>query len=123
MDANYFESKKSKERAAYILESYNCSDLLKEQSDAYTLDGFIEDYNWDDGLEVPYFILNHPKCELGTALKIFYLGAGDEMLKEDYQDYKLGHWVEPFKFPYKERNKRNIKEAGWPELFIKDIDV
>jgi len=62
-------------RAEFILETYDCPDLLKEQSDAYALDEFIDNYNWDDGLETPYFILKHMNCELGTALKIFYLGA------------------------------------------------
>ena len=81
MSVNYFESKESKERAVFILESYDCPDLLKEQSDAFALDEFIDNYNWDDGLETPYFILNHRNCELGTALKIFYLGEGIAMVQ------------------------------------------
>lgn len=142
MSENYFESKKSKERAEFILETYDCPDLLKEQSNAYALDEFIDDYNWDDGLETPYFILNHMNCELGTALKIFYLGAGTDMLEARYKDYRLGHWVEfieytfkritegnysskliAFKFPLKESSKMRIKDAGWPEFFIEDIVV
>lgn len=138
----YFESKESKERAAYILKSLDCPSLLNEQWDEYTLDEFIDNYNWDDGLEVPYFILNHPKCELGTALKIFYLGEGSGMLDKGYQDYELGHWVEfieytfqrivdgnysskhiPFKFPLMESSKKCIKEAGWPQYFVEDIVI
>lgn len=142
MNEFYFESKESKEVAAVILESLGSSDLFNEQCDEYTLDGFVDNYNWDDGLEVPYLILNHPKCELGTALKIFYLSEGSGMLDEDYQDYELGHWVEfveytfkrivdgnystkhiPFKFPLMESSKKYIKAAGWPEFFIEDIVV
>ena len=44
MSVNYFESKESKERAVFILESYDCPDLLKEQSDAFALDEFIDNY-------------------------------------------------------------------------------
>ena len=142
MSVNYFESKESKERAVFILESYDCTDLLKEQSDAFALDEFIDNYNWDDGLETPYFILNHRNCELGTALKIFYLGEGIAMVQVDYTNHKLGHWVEfieytfkrivegnykskyiAFKFPLMERSKQRIKEAGWPKVFIEDIVV
>nr|WP_304059939.1 DUF4274 domain-containing protein [Enterocloster clostridioformis] len=142
MSINYFESKESKERATYILESYNCSNLLNEQSDAYILDEFIDNYNWDDGFEAPYFILNHKNCELGTALKIFYFSAGTDMLEAGYKNYKLGHWVEfieyaykkiaegnyksqfiAFKFPLMEDEKVDIKEAGWPNVFIEDIAV
>lgn len=142
MSEIYFESKRSRERAEYMLETYDCPDLLKEQSEASLLDGFIDNYNWDDGLEIPYFILKHVNCELGTALKIFYLAEGTEMLKTGYQDYQLGNWVEfieyafqriaegnysskliSFQFPLNRVSKMKIKKAGWPNLFIEDIVV
>lgn len=142
MSGNYFESKEGKERATFILEEYDCLDLLNEHSDAFSLDEFIDDYNWDDGLEVPYFVLNHRNCELGTALKIFYLSEGIAMVQANYRDHQLGHWVEfieytfkkivegnyktknvSFKFPLMESSKKFIKEAGWPEYFLEDIVV
>lgn len=144
MSENYFESKRCKERVTYLLgqEGYECPDLLNDQSSAYALDRFIDDYNWDDGLEVPFCILNHPDCELGTALKIFYFVEGERMLEEKYKDYQLGHWVEfivyaykgiaegnyksqfiAFKFPFTKSYKKHIKESGWPEFFIEDIVV
>ncbi len=30
-------------------------------------------YNWDDGLAVPTAIAEHPKCDLGVALNLFWL--------------------------------------------------
>lgn len=142
MSENYFKSAKCQEQVTFMLGEYECPDLLSEKSDAYVLDEFIDEYNWDDGLEIPYCILNHPNCELGTALKIFYLGEGSAMLSEGYQNRTLGHWVEfieytykrvsegnyqskliGFNFPLMESAKENIKKAGWPEFFIEDIIV
>jgi len=30
-------------------------------------------YNWDDGFDLPTAIANHPRCDLGTALSLFWL--------------------------------------------------
>ena len=39
---------------------------------SYLLDG----YNWDDGFEVPIAISNHPYCDLGVALSLWWLADG-----------------------------------------------
>ena len=36
-----------------------------------------ENYNWDDGIEVLNWIINSPKCDLGTAILIFWESAPD----------------------------------------------
>jgi hypothetical protein len=33
-------------------------------------------YNWNDGFTVPTAIADHPKCDLGTALDLFWLADG-----------------------------------------------
>lgn len=33
-------------------------------------------YNWDDGFDLPNWIINNDKCELGTALMLFYDAEG-----------------------------------------------
>lgn len=33
-------------------------------------------YNWDDGMEVPRAIIDHPVCDLGLALHMFELAEG-----------------------------------------------
>ena len=109
MSQNYFESKECKEKVSYMLEEYENPDLLNEKSNAYMLDGFILEYNWDDGPEVPYFILNHRNCELGTALKIFYFAEGEDMLEERYKDYQLGHWIEFIEYTYKKIAENDYK--------------
>ncbi|MDR2869987.1 MAG: DUF4274 domain-containing protein [Deferribacteraceae bacterium] len=90
MDKNYFDSKESRERAEYLLGEYGWTDLLNKNTDSLTLDSFIDggtdeynEYNWDDGFELPYLILQHKNCELATALKIFHLGDMGTMSMED----------------------------------------
>ena len=38
---------------------------------------FAENYNWDDGIEPLKLVLDHPLCDFGTALKIYWLGQPD----------------------------------------------
>ena len=41
------------------------------------IDFFAKNYNWGDGLEPLKLVLNHPLCDFGTALKIYWLGQPD----------------------------------------------
>ena len=59
-----------------ILKDYDKSGLLKNSTKAEDLDGFIEEYNWDDGLEVPHFIAVHPNCSKETKEKMYDLVEG-----------------------------------------------
>lgn len=60
----------ARERADSLLQDL-CPNLLKEETSSEELHLFMEDYNWDDGIEIPYFVMLHPNCELATALMIF----------------------------------------------------
>ena len=40
------------------------------------LKNLLDNYNWDDGFELPKKILEDPSCDLALALEIFYLGDG-----------------------------------------------
>jgi len=41
---------------------------------------FASQYNWDDGLEIPDIVANHPLCDLATALLLFWRAeAADSM--------------------------------------------
>jgi hypothetical protein len=143
MSENYFETKESMERVKFLLKEYGCPDLLNEASDAGMLDRFIHNYNWDDGLEVPYFVGKHKNCELGTALKMFYFAQGTDMLEEGYRsELEDDEWVSfidylykriaesdfgsgkiEFKFPDDERTKEDIRKAGWSKVFVEDIII
>ncbi len=39
-------------------------------------------YNWDDGFGLPPAIANHPKCDLGTAVTLFWLAGPESWLSK-----------------------------------------
>lgn len=45
------------------------------------LKNIINEYNWDDGFDVPYKVLDEPNCDLALALEIFYLGDGFVLIR------------------------------------------
>lgn len=56
---------------------------------AEALERLAHVYNWDDGFAVPTAIANHPKCDLGTALNLFWLAEAlywlcGEIKPDDY---------------------------------------
>ena len=59
---------------AEMLEEYEY--MIGEDTDAETLDKYLNEYNWDDGFGIPYLIINHPNCELATAVNAFWLAEG-----------------------------------------------
>ena len=52
----------------------------------------LDEYNWDDGFEVPRTILADPDCDLALALEIFYLAGGYEYLEKSAKRTKLQKW-------------------------------
>ena len=44
-------------------------------------------YNWDNGFEIPYSIINNENCDLGTALMIFYYADGYRVLERTDELY------------------------------------
>ena len=64
---------------------YNMS--LKEKlteaeriDDSDLLHLIMYNYNWDDGFRIPELVLENQKCEMSTALMIFYSAGGEELL-------------------------------------------
>lgn len=43
-------------------------------------------YNWDDGFDIPLWIIDNENCELATALMLFYDGGGYELLEKSNKD-------------------------------------
>ena len=39
------------------------------------LDALVSGYNWDDGLELMWRVVEHPACDLGTAIRVFWLAS------------------------------------------------
>ena len=52
----------------------------------------LDEYNWDDGFEVPRTILADPDCDLALALEIFYLAGGYEYLEKSAKRTKPQKW-------------------------------
>ncbi len=70
-----------------ILKDYGKSGLLKNSTKAQDLDEFIEEYNWDDGFEVPHFITVHPNCSRETKEKMYELVEGSSYYgTKDFED-------------------------------------
>lgn len=90
-DADYFATK-GLEACKEILESYGKSRLLSKRTSLKQLNEFIDAYNWDDGVEVPYFIMHHPNCDLNLKKKIFKLGAGDCIEADTYVNTRKDPW-------------------------------
>lgn len=88
---NYFESE-GKEICKENLKSYKKSKLLSKNTTLEELDAFVDQYNWDDGVEIPYFIMHHKNCDLALRKKLFELGAGDCIDEKTYVDTKKDPW-------------------------------
>jgi hypothetical protein len=58
---------------------------------ARELHGFVQRYNWDDGLDVLFAMIRHPLCDRGTALMIYWLAdpsyAKSHATREDVPEY------------------------------------
>ncbi|MDE7431903.1 MAG: DUF4274 domain-containing protein [Lachnospiraceae bacterium] len=133
------ESMESKKRAEFILSEYEAEDLLSKNTTAQELSDFLDEYNWDDGLEVPYFVSKHKKCDLGIAMKLFYLADGLGILAEDFEEKAASKWgifVKvlyehikegtfrkkdiSYKIPLSTLQKKNL-EGKLPEIFLQDV--
>lgn len=55
---------------------------------------YMNNYNWDDGFEIPKKVLSKACCELSTALLVFYLADGERYLedKDEIQNNNLTEW-------------------------------
>lgn len=70
-------------------------DEIKSITDSELLHIIAGNYNWDNGFEIPYNIINNKNCDLGTALMIFYDADGYRALenKEELKNPNLKEWA------------------------------
>lgn len=70
-------------------------DEIKSLTDSELLHVIAGNYNWDNGFEIPYNIINNKNCDLGTALMIFYDADGYSVLenREELKDINLKEWT------------------------------
>ena len=89
---DYFATE-GKEICKENLKSYKKSRLLSDKTTLEELNDFIDNqYNWDDGVEIPYFIMRHKNCDLALRKKLFELGAGDCIDEKTYIDTDKDPW-------------------------------
>lgn len=71
-------SDEQRTRIAYLL--YECpddasfADALSHIDSSLELHAFAEQFNWDSGSTRLAALLNHPQCDRGTALMIYWIG-------------------------------------------------
>lgn len=88
----YFETK-AKSDCKELLKTYHKINLLKDDTSTEELRKFIvNDYNWDDGVAIPYFIIHHKNCDLALKKEIFELGAGDCLDRNIHSIYGKDPW-------------------------------
>ena len=70
-------------------------DAIKTITDSKLLHIIAANYNWDDGFEIPYNIINNDNCDLGTALKVFYDADGYRVLenREELNNSNSKEWT------------------------------
>lgn len=137
-----FETKDCAERVGFLLEEYEEADLLEPETGSIRLDEFIDSYQWDDGFELPFYIMQHKNCELGTALKMFYCSEGLEFFEEDFYEYFDEKWIAfveilyhkienkefkrgivKFEIPFDAETRKERKDTlRIPEVFLTDIE-
>ena len=91
IQVDYFENE-GKEICKENLKAYKKSKLLSSKTTLEELNDFVDKYNWDDGVEIPYFIMKHKNCDLALRKKLFELGGGDCIDEDTYKDTKKDPW-------------------------------
>lgn len=59
---------------------------INKINDSIALHIIADNYNWDDGFEIPKLIIENKNCDLGTALMIFYDADGYSFLNENNEE-------------------------------------
>ncbi|MBL8872255.1 MAG: DUF4274 domain-containing protein [Planctomycetaceae bacterium] len=119
-----------KERISAIRELATADELLQ----------LAHYYNWDDGMQVPSAIIDHPACDLGVALHLFELAEGTYYLSEErdwkYQEawaafchdlsnrIQSGHYTQltvPFESALTAVQRFKLTKAGVPPVFFTSV--
>lgn len=61
-------------------------------NDEETLFTYANNYNWDNGFDIPTAIANNASCSLSVALLLFYLADGISYLESKSSNSNLPEW-------------------------------
>ena len=100
----------------------------------------LNEYNWDDGFEIPKEILAAPGCDLALALEIFYLSDGYAflgnltkttdvkewgrfitVLYDDILNNKFPKTSTAFEIPLSQVQKYKLQKKGISKIFLTDL--
>lgn len=100
----------------------------------------LNEYNWDDGFDLPKKILENLDCDLALALEIFFLADGCRYLVDRsnntslkawkffierlYADILEGKYIQTesnFKNPLTKVQRYKLKKLQIPEIFLRDL--
>lgn len=79
-------------RLLYDLSNEEVMSIISSTDDMELLYTYLYNYNWDDGFEIPQIILDNEKCDLSTALLIFYGADGMAYLQNKSGNENLPKW-------------------------------
>lgn len=77
----------------YDLPKEEILELISKIKDTEILYMYAYNYNWDNGFEIPQAILDNDKCDLSTALLIFYNADGEVYLTNKMDNENLLNWT------------------------------
>lgn len=100
----------------------------------------LQEYNWDDGFEIPEEILRNANCDLALALEVFYLADGfayldghaegtgleewKQFIDKLYRDILSGKYVKTsnqYEIPLTKVQKYKFRKKSVPEIFLSDL--
>lgn len=110
-------------------------------SSSHALQRLANCYNWDDGFGIPTAIAEHPECDLGVALELFWLAeAIGWYTGEHEQDEYSREWIAfcqmltdgilkgrypkgatGFTFPLNVVRLHELRKQGVPDILVNDV--
>lgn len=101
----------------------------------------LDDYNWDDGFNVPKQIISDANCDLALALEVFYLGDGFEyfdmtvnnigetsewfyFISDLYDNIRNGKYKKSehhYKIPLSKVQRYKLRKKNILEIFLTDL--
>lgn len=78
----------------YNEDSIDKKRLIKEINNPEQLFSLVDNYNWNDGFEIPKEVIDNEFCDLSTALLTFYLADGYRLLEDrkSFENKDLPQW-------------------------------
>ena len=115
--------------------------VLARVDRADDLERLLGVYNWDDGFAVPRAVAEHPACDLGIALKLFWSSDAERFLSPaDLNERHNASWFDfcayvtsrivdgryavastSFTIPLNGIARKKLEKRGVPAILISDV--